>query len=248
MLAMKHWIGTSGYAYKHWRNDFYPKGLPEDEWLPFYAERFNSVEINNTFYRLPEKKTFEHWRDQTPKDFCFVIKGSRYLTHLKRLKDAEPGVKNYFKDASGLGSKLSLVLWQLPANFALNVERLTLFAETLDQNSIAKKVRHCFEFRHQSWFTEECYEILRRHNFALCIAHSSKWPVREFVTADFVYLRFHGSDLYGSNYSDRELKSWGKKARELTEDKRDLFAFFNNDARGDAPKNAQTFARLLSDD
>lgn len=247
-MAAKVYIGTSGFNYKHWGDGvFYPSGLPQSKWLDFYAQYFDTVELNTTFYRLPQKSVFESWYNQAPNNFIFAVKGNRFITQQKKLKDPEGPVQNFFESASGLGDRLSVVLWQLPPNFSANTERLREFCETLRENPVAKTVRHTFEFRHESWFTEETYKILREYRYALCIADSPVWPLAEEVTADFVYLRFHGGhELYGSNYSDAELKNWVKKTKKwLTEDK-DVYVYFNNDAYGYAPKNAKTLKHLTS--
>lgn len=239
------YVGTSGFSYKGWSEKFYPKDLPQKKQLEFYTAHYNSVEINSSFYHLPKKSTFESWKKRTPADFCFAIKGSRYITQMLKLKEADEAVENFFENADALKTKLSVVLWQFPASFRANKERLEHFSQLLRSNKTGKNTRHAFEFRHQSWFTEDIYKILRKHNFSLVIAHSEKWPVADEVTSDFIYLRFHAApDLYASSYSDEELKQWAQKTKEIASG-RDVYAYFNNDARGFAIPNAQTFREML---
>ncbi len=239
------YIGTSGFSYKGWREKFYPADLPEKQQLEFYSGHFNTVEINNSFYRLPKRAVFEGWKKRTPSEFRFAIKGGRYITQMLKLKDTAEAVDNFFTNADVLKTKLAVVLWQLPANFRANGERLEEFARVLRSHKVGKKTRHAFEFRHQSWFTEDVYRILRKHNFALVIAHSEKWPVAEQVTADFLYFRFHGAPhLYASSYSKKALEQWAGKAKKMASG-RDLYAYFNNDARGYAVTNAQRFRKML---
>ncbi len=246
-MSKKIYIGTSGYSYKHWWNGvFYPRETPQKHWLEYYAEHFNTVELNVTFYRLPKETVFQGWYKRTPKDFRFTVKGNRYITHIKRLKDCNEPLKLFLKNASGLKQKLALILWQFHPKMKADPERLTEFCTLLKMQKIASQIRHAFEFRHESWFCDEIYGILRNNNLALCIAHSPRWPLVESVTADFVYLRFHGGErLYGSNYSEKEMKEWAAKARGWLEEGKDVYAYFNNDAQGFAVKNALSLHQLI---
>lgn len=239
MTAHIH-IGTSGYAYGHWGDGvFYPGETPQKQWLEYYARHLTSVELNVTFYRLPDTSVFRSWRERTPRSFTFALKGSRYLTHIKRLKDCREPLARFMRHASALREKLRVVLWQLHPRMKVDTERLAAFCDLLKSSAAARRVRHAFEFRHESWFREEVYELLREHDCALCIAHSPHWPRPEIVTADFVYLRFHGGErLYGSNYSEGELREWAAKARAWLKKGNDVYAYFNNDAQGYAVKNA----------
>lgn len=243
----KVFIGTSGFNYKHWGGGvFYPAELKQSEWLKYYSQSFDTVELNTTFYRLPQKSVFESWRKQTPDNFIFAVKGNRFITQQKKLKDPSEPIKKFFDSARGLGNKLGIVLWQLPPNFSANSERLREFCETLRRNSVAKNVQHAFEFRHESWFSEEIYGILRQFGYALCVADSPVWPLAEIVTADYVYIRFHGGhELYGSNYSNAELKNWAKKIEKWLAEDKDIYAYFNNDAYGYAVQNAKKIKALL---
>ncbi|MDI6689116.1 MAG: DUF72 domain-containing protein [Actinomycetota bacterium] len=243
----KVFVGTSGYNYLHWWNGvFYPPDVPQRKWLEFYAQHFDTVELNVSFYRLPKRKVFEGWRNRTPNNFIFAVKGSRFITHVKKLAGCEDPLKLFFDNASGLKEKLGIVLWQLPPGLHMNEERLEEFCGLLAQNEIARNTRHAFEFRHKSWFCDEIYELLSKYNFSLCVAHSNRWPFVEISTADFVYLRFHGGEiLYGSNYSDGELKGWSSEAKKWLHEGRDIYAYFNNDAYGFAVYNALKLRELI---
>ncbi|PIQ88259.1 MAG: hypothetical protein COV72_09095 [Candidatus Omnitrophica bacterium CG11_big_fil_rev_8_21_14_0_20_42_13] len=235
------YIGTSGWNYPHWRGVFYPEGLAQKNWLAYYVNFFNGVELNVTFYRLPQKEIFENWRKNTPKNFRFAAKGSRFITHIKRLKDVKAPLNLFFKNASGLGEKMAAVLWQLPPAFKQDLKRLEPFLKLIKKT----KIRQAFEFRNQTWFNEETYALLKEYNACLCIAHSGgRFPCIKETTSDFLYLRFHGvGALYSSNYSDKELKGWAEFAKKHRD--KNLFAFFNNDARGFAVKNALRFRELF---
>jgi uncharacterized protein YecE (DUF72 family) len=229
--------GTSGYSYQHWKGVFYPPEVKPPHWLEFYADHFDAVELNVTYYNLPKRETFESWREHTPDDFRFVAKGSRLITHYHRLHDVDDAVREYFSRASGLGEKLDAVLWQLPPKMHADAERLDAFCALVNRVSA---VRHVFEFRESSWLAPEIYAVLRRHGCALCIANSPTWDTAEEITADFTYLRFHGGRvLYGSEYSPEELEAWADKARKWLGRGIGVYAFFNNDAHGFAVSDAQ---------
>jgi len=241
-------IGTSGYNYPHWWNGvFYPSDLPQRKWLEFYAGHFDTVELNVSFYRLPKKEVFEGWYKRTPKKFYFAVKGSRYITHIKRLKDCREPLTLLSENASPLKEKFGVVLWQLPPRFKFQKDRLEAFCVLLSTLPRAKRIRHTFEFRDESWLCEEAFRILEEFSFAFCIAHGSGLPFVDRVTSDFVYLRLHGGEvLYGSNYSDKELKRWAEKIEGWTEKGKDVFVYFNNDAYGFAIKNALTLKKILA--
>ncbi|MGQ9531868.1 MAG: DUF72 domain-containing protein, partial [Desulfotomaculales bacterium] len=243
----KLYVGTSGYNYSHWRARFYPPGLPSRAWLGFYAERFNTVELNVTFYRQPRPGTFEGWREGTPPGFRFAVKGHRLITHLRRLKDVADALAGFFEGAALLGEKLAVVLWQLPPGLPADPDLLSAFCTLLKENPVAARVRHAFEFRHRSWFTPATYEILSAGNCALCVADSPRWPRAEEITADLVYLRFHGGErLYRSRYSVEELTGWASKIRAWLIEGRDVYAYFNNDAEGHALANAEELRALVA--
>lgn len=246
-VVKKHiYIGTSGYNYQHWKGIFYPKNLTQSKWLQFYCQHFKIVELNVTFYRLPSKENFKSWHRKTPKDFKFVIKGSRYITHIKRLKSCHGPLKVFFANASALKEKLTCVLWQLPSSFKFDLKRLKDFI-----GIIKKKYSFClhsFEFRHNSWFNEQTFSLLKENNINLCIADSPELKTPEVITSNFIYLRFHGGKiLYESNYSKKELKMWAKKAKSCLRGKKLLLTFFNNDTQGFAIKNALEFREMLSE-
>jgi uncharacterized protein YecE (DUF72 family) len=202
-------IGCSGWNYKHWREIFYPKGLPPRRWLDHYARFFDTVEVNSTFYRLPKRHAVENWARESPPGFLFTIKMSRYVTHIKRLTGLEPSLALFYSRIDPLvGSpKLGPVLWQLPPTFPRNDDRL---AESLKQ---LPQGRHCFEFRHPSWFAADVYTLLREHSAALVIGDSPKYPFQTHeVTADWTFIRFHhGRRGRRGKYSESELEEWAQR-------------------------------------
>jgi uncharacterized protein YecE (DUF72 family) len=227
-------VGCSGWQYRHWRGDFYPRDLPQSRWLDHYATVFDTVEVNNSFYRLPERETFETWKKRTPAGFLFALKASRYLTHMKKLKDPEEPISRFFERANGLGRKLGPVLYQLPPRWPRDLERLEAFLRLLPKRRL-----HVFEFRDPSWYGEETERLLGRAGAALCLhdMRGSESP-RRFVSP-FVYVRFHGSGAkYGGRYPDHVIGDWAAMlAREL-ERRRNVYAYFNNDWEGHAPRDA----------
>jgi uncharacterized protein YecE (DUF72 family) len=235
-------IGCSGWNYRDWREVIYPEGLPARRWLERYSELFDTVEVNATFYRLPSESAVKGWAEQTPRGFTFAVKASRYLTHVKRLNTVEPGVKRFFDPLAALdrARKLGPILWQLPETFKRDDDRL---AQTLDR---LPKGRHCFEFRHPSWFTEETYALLRRHRAALVIGDHPERPFQTHeVTAKWTYVRFHyGHRGRRGNYSQRELKEWARRI-DCWRGELEVYAYFNNDWGGIAPRNARALAALL---
>ncbi len=253
----KVYIGTSGYTYYHWRGVFYPENLPSYKWLEHYTKFFDTVELNVTFYRLPQESTFKSWYRRTPKEFVFVLKGSRFITHVKKLQGVSQATKLFFDRANLLKEKLGVILWQLPPSWKKNIERLESFLKaTTKKYEIATRPsgarndnfsRQAFEFRHQSWFCDEVYKLLRKYKAALCLADSPYFPRVEKVTADFVYLRFHGGKiLYGSRYSKKEMEVWAQKIKKWTKKGLDVYAYFNNDAFGYAVENAKELKKLLN--
>jgi uncharacterized protein YecE (DUF72 family) len=229
-------IGCSGWNYASWREVLYPKGCPQRKWLARYAEVFDTVELNNTFYRLPTRDAVRGWVEQSPPEFCFAVKSSRYLTHMKRLTDMERGVERLLERLEPLleSPKMGPMLWQLPASFHRNDERLAYALDHLPPG------RHAFEFRHPSWFADEVLEALRWHGVALCIGdHPERpWQPRE-LTADFTFVRFHyGKRGRRGNYSETELDEWARELRRLARDA-EVFAYFNNDWEGFAVRNAR---------
>jgi uncharacterized protein YecE (DUF72 family) len=236
-------IGCSGWNYRDWRGAIYPEGLPARRWLERYAELFDTVEVNNTFYRLPTRSAVEGWVEKTPPGFVIAVKASRYLTHVKRLHEMRRGARRYFDAIEPLADspKMGPVLWQLPANFRRDDERL---GEALEQ---LPEARHCIEFRHPSWFVPEVYELLREHAVALVIGDDPERPfqTRE-LTADWTYVRFHrGNRGRRGNYSERELEQW-KRRIAAWRARVEVFAYFNNDWEAFGPRNALWLAERLS--
>jgi uncharacterized protein YecE (DUF72 family) len=236
-------IGCSGWNYKSWKDEFY-EGKPPRLWLQHYARFFDTVEVNNTFYRLPLKTSVAKWVEQTPPEFLFSVKASRYLTHIRRLTDLKGGIERYYERIEPLvrSPKIGPVLWQLPANFRRNDERLASALEALPPG------RHCFEFRHPSWFVEPVYELLRGHSAALVIGDRPE--VTEFqahvFTTDWTYVRFHyGSRGRRGNYSERELEEWAQRFDCWSADV-EVLAYFNNDWEVFAVRNALWLKKRLS--
>ena len=240
-MPKRFFIGTSGWNYSHWKGVFYPEDLSSSKWLGYYAGSFNAVELNVTFYRMVRGPTFENWYMRTPKGFYFVVKGSRFITHIKRLQGARSSLKLLLDNAGALKEKLAAVLWQLPPNFKKDLKTLESFCKLLQNAGI----RQAFEFRNESWFDEGTYNVLKEYNCCLCIAHSGRrYPCVKEITADFLYLRFHGGEsLYASDYPVGELKAWADFARGSKP--ADIFAFFNNDAYGYALDNARKFREFF---
>jgi uncharacterized protein YecE (DUF72 family) len=235
-------IGCSGWNYRDWRGAFYPERLPARRWLEAYAERFDTVEVNTTFYRLPTRDAVARWVEQTPPDFLFTVKASRYLTHMKRLADMERGVERLYAGIAPLvrSPKLGPVLWQLPERMKADVPLLESALDRLPPG------RHAFEFRHPSWFSDEVLELLRFHHVALVIAHHPERPWQPLeLTADWTFLRFHyGARGRRGNYSETELREWAEHVRGLAR-RAEVFAYFNNDWEGFAVRNALRLRALV---
>jgi uncharacterized protein YecE (DUF72 family) len=239
-------IGTSGFSYDHWSDGvFYPPKLAKTKWLPFYAEHFPIVELNVTFYRLPKVETFVGWHDRSPEKFQFVLKGSRYITHIKRLKDVEDSIKLFFDQAKGLKEKFTVALWQLPPSMHLDIDRLDKFLKQLKKY---KKVRHAFEFRHASWWCDEAFDLIRKYDMSFGHADYLKEIPKEIPDdMPFHYVRFHGigAARYSGDYPKEMLSDWAKKIRRWKRIKRDVYLFFNNDSFGYAVKNAKELREML---
>ena len=236
----KVFIGTSGWVYPHWRGPFYPKDLSEKEWLKFYTDSFSTVELNASFYHLPKEKTFKSWYERTPANFVFAVKGSRFITHMKKLKDCQGPLENLLQAAANLKEKLGPVFFQLPPSFKADSERLKEFIKLLPGNQ-----RFAFEFRHPSWFVDEIYTILRKANCALIASDTPRYPYEEVQTANFMYLRLHGHEqLYASSYSEKQLKDYAGKIKDWQKTS-DIFVFFDNDFNANAVKNAKELIKLL---
>jgi|SRR5579864_2312298 len=234
------YVGTSGWQYKHWRRIFYPEKLPQRLWLPFYAERFQTVEVNNTFYNLPEKSVFANWADVSPNDFVFALKMSRYLTHLKRLHDPEEPVHRFIERAGALGRKTGPILLQLAPSHQANLQLLDSALA-----AFPKDVRLAVEFRHPSWFTDAARELLERHHVALCLADSPRRKQPLWRTAAWGFVRFHeGTGANAPGYERDALKRWVERIAERWAPDQDAYCYFNNDTAGYAIRDAMTFAEL----
>jgi uncharacterized protein YecE (DUF72 family) len=237
-------IGTSGYVYPHWRRRFYPKGLPLRAWLAFYASHFDTVELNSPFYRLPSAQTFTAWRKAVPAGFVLAVKASRYLTHLKRLKDPAPPLRLLLGRARRLGDTLGPVLFQLPAHFHLDLERLDGFLAALARQRHVPKLRGVLEVRHASWLDPRVIDRLEEAGVALCLADWRELPVSDVVTADFVYVRRHGTRRYGGSYPLGWLEDDARRIGRWRRQGRDVYVYFNNDHRAHAVRNALTLMEL----
>lgn len=237
-------IGTSGWAYPQWQDDFYA-GVPRRDWLSHYARHFDTVEINATFYHLQRESTFAHWRDATPPAFRFAIKGNRYLTHNKKLLDPTESVALERARALGLGDKLAVVLWQMPARFGKNLARLEAFAEAL---AAWPEARHAVEFRDPSWFDAEVAGCLSRHRLAHCLSDAADWPLWDAVTTDLVYVRLHGhTRTYVSAYSTGALRQWAARIHDWLAGGREVHVYFDNTDAGAAVRDAGRLRQLLAD-
>jgi uncharacterized protein YecE (DUF72 family) len=232
-------IGTSGYQYDHWKGLFYPPTLPKRDWFGYYAREFDTVEINNTFYRLPDARTFEAWAAEAPVGFLHALKFSRYGTHVKRLREPEEPIRRFLERAETLGALLGPILVQLPPHWRVNPARLAGFLE-----AAPRKQRWAVEFRDPSWLTKEILALLETHNAALCI-HDMIPDHPRRITADWVYLRFHGQH-YGGTYSHQYLSAQARRMAGYRAQGLDVFAYFNNDVGAHAVRNAADLRRYLT--
>jgi uncharacterized protein YecE (DUF72 family) len=241
------YIGTSGWNYREWRGSFFPDDVSTKHWLSFYAMRFDSVEINYTFYRLPSKETCEAWYRQTPEQFRFAVKASRYITHIKRLRDVQKSWDDFLERVVTLKEKLGPILLQFPSNFRASEANVQSVDEFLRYASRNSSRRLALEFRDNSCFGPEMLAILRKYRGALVISQSSRYPVPEILaTSDFAYFRFHGpKEMFASPYSDAQLRSWANKMGALLDTRRDVYAYFNNDNGGHAPRDSMTLLQKL---
>lgn len=256
----KLFIGTSGWVYSHWDGIFYPKDLSSKNKLKYFARHFKTTEINYSFYHLPRPKTYQNWYSQTPKDFIFSVKASRFITHIKRFKGVNQAWRIFLKNTLNLKEKLGPILFQFPPSFQAaqeNIKRLKKFLSILrgrtsiklssiSRGSASKNLKYAFEFRHPSWCDKKIYNLLKKFNVAWVIADSPNYPKSEVITADFVYIRMHGSQvLFGSKYTKKELKDLAQKIKKWLSLKKDVFIYFNNDFAGYAVQNAQGLLKLI---
>jgi uncharacterized protein YecE (DUF72 family) len=232
-MDQKIYIGTSGWIYDHWAELFYPQGCPKGRWLEFYAEHFDTVELNASFYRLPRPQTFENWRKRTPDNFLWAVKASRYITHVKRLREAAEPLDRLHSSVEALEEKLGPILVQLPPNLVFDEGVFYEFCQHLKKDRL-----YALEVRHPSWAHQKAIDMLRDHNIALCVSDTAgRYPYIEEDTAAFSYIRLHGSQkLYASEYSEVELQAYARKIRDLA---KDTYLYFDNDYHGYAVKNAR---------
>jgi uncharacterized protein YecE (DUF72 family) len=240
-LQGKIYIGTSGWSYKHWMGTFYPPGTKQKDRFPYYQKFFKTVELNSPFYHLPPRQTFEKWKDDVPDDFIYAVKASRFITHMKKLNDAGDSLTRLLDNASGLDEKLSIILFQLPPKWEINVERFRAFLEKLPTGN-----RYTFEFRDHTWYQDTVYSLLREFNCAFCIyelaGHTS--PIE--VTANYVYVRLHGpGDKYQGSYSDEVLEEWAARCKDWSDSGKDVYVYFDNDQEGYAAFNAIRLQGLI---
>lgn len=236
-------IGASGWHYKHWLGPFYPADLPASKMLAFYTARFDTVEINNSFYKLPSAETFEKWRQATPPGFSFAVKASRFITHMKKLKEPRHALENFLPRAEVLAEKLGTILFQLPPHWHCNTERLAEFLETLPAYH-----RYTFELRDPSWHNSEVYSLLSQHNAAFCIYQLSGFESPVEITADFTYIRLHGptESAYQGSYDSSSLQFLAGRIRDWQRRLKAIYVYFDNDQAGFAAHNALELKRLLS--
>ncbi len=270
----KLYIGTSGWVYSHWQRIFYPESLPSKDKLKYFSRHFKTVEINYSFYHLPRPSTYQNWHKQTPTDFVFAVKVSRFITHIKRLKGVGSYWQQFIENALNLKEKLGPILFQLPPSFKLtpeNIRRLEDFLRLITkgyrplqkQKNLQRSdlCRFAFEFRHKSWcgregntsvsyrINEKIYKLLKKYNVAWVIADSPSYPKAEALTANFVYIRMHGSKLlFSSKYTKKELSSLAEKIKKWLKQKLDIYCYFNNDFHGYAIENAKELSRLCQRD
>ena len=235
------WVGTSGYVYPHWRRGvFYPVGLRQRDELAFYARHFSTVELNNPFYRLPEPEIFERWRDAVPEGFVFAVKASRYITHVRRLRDVAEPLALLLDRASLLESRLGPLLFQLPPTLQADLDLLRRFLDTLPEGR-----RWVLEFRHPSWHTPEVYQALGDRAVALCIPVGGRVRPDLVTTAPFAYIRMHAGQGAGGGFTREQLEWWAGRIGALRRAARDCYVYFNNDAGGHAPRDARALLDLL---
>jgi uncharacterized protein YecE (DUF72 family) len=235
-------IGTSGWVYHHWQGVFYPADLRQSQWLSYYSEHFDTVEINSSFYRLPSEAAFDHWRDHSPPGFRYAVKANRFLTHIKRLKEINEPLERFLERARRLGDKLGPILWQLPPRWHPDLERLEQFASRLPSDLI-----HVFEFRDPHWFIPPVGKILEQHKLTFCIFDMPGITCPHWITSRTIYLRFHGSTVvYGGLYGKEGLLPWRDRIHQWMEDGCSIYIYFNNDAFGFAIQDAKMLIDLVA--
>jgi uncharacterized protein YecE (DUF72 family) len=246
-VAGRVFVGTSGYVYGHWRGRFYPRDLSPRDWFAFYADRFDTVELNNPFYRLPAAATFKAWGAAAPAGFLFSVKASRFITHMKKLKDPRRPLRLFLGRARALEAALGPVLFQLPGVFRVNLPRLDEFLTALEHQRLVRNLRVALEVRHRSWLDDAVFRRLQTAGVALCFADWHEVPVSGPITADFVYVRRHGSGRrYGGSYPSARLAEDARAVRGWLRDGRDVYVYFNNDHNAHAVRNALRLRTLVT--
>lgn len=241
MRAGKIYIGTSGWNYKHWKGRFYPDDLPVKSWFKFYIEKFDTVELNTSFYHLPKKETFVKWYKDAPGKFIYAVKASRYITHQKKLNEPDEPVDTFIKHAEGLKEKLGPILFQLPPGWKYNEERFEKLLKILP-----KKYRYTFEFRNETWWNNDAFSLLEKYNSAFCIFELAGQITPNIVTADFIYIRLHGPNgKYAGSYDDKALVKWADQFDIWKNEGKDIYCYFDNDDSAYAAFNALTLKKLL---
>jgi uncharacterized protein YecE (DUF72 family) len=242
-MRARAYIGTSGWTYDSWKHHFY-KGVPRKLWLPHAASQFTGLEVNGSFYSQIRPETYKAWADAVPDDFRFAVKGHRFITHYKQLRNVGESVDRVLTQAAPLGHKLAVVVWQLPARTTLDLDRLDGFLAELTR---WKQVRHAIELRHRSWFIDEVADRLARARIANCLSDAPDFPMWSEVTTDVVYVRLHGhTRKYASSYSTPHLRRWAADTRRWLAQGRDVHVYFDNDAEGHAVRNARTMLELVN--
>jgi len=228
-------IGTSGWYYNHWAGKFYPSGLPKSKWFEYYAKEFDTVEINNTFYHLPKQESVQRWHQLAPKGFVYAVKANRYITHIKRLKSVSEPLERFFEIAGLLKEKLGPILYQLPPSLHKDLDLLKGFIRLLPKRSLS-----VFEFRHESWFSEDTYKLLDDFNAGFCIHDLGGLETPRVITGDLIYIRFHGTTgRYAGNYTKQSLQNWSNWIKDNRSKVRTVYAYFNNDYNAYAVHNAK---------
>lgn len=236
------YIGTSGWHYKHWKGLFYPEGMKQQDYLQHYLNFCNTVEINNSFYRLPTAETFANWRQSVPDNFVFAVKASRFITHMKKLKDPQTSFANFLQNVTALEEKLGPILFQLPPRWHCDLERLQQFLQALPLGLL-----YTFEFRDHTWYNEPVYDLLREYNAAFCIYDLEQHLSPVIVTANFVYIRLHGPvGKYNGSYSDEALQNWAEAALAWAEEGKTVYIYFDNDIGGHAVVDAQRLLKKIN--
>lgn len=235
-------IGTSGWNYKHWQGVFYREDLKQEKWLEYYSQKLSTVEINNSFYNLPEESTFKKWKETAPAGFTFSVKASRYITHMKKLNEPKEALNRFLKRITALDDKLGPVLFQLPPRWKINTDRLAGFLDLLSQD-----FRYVFEFRDESWWDESVYGLLQDHNAAFCIFDLNRRLSPKKITSDFVYIRLHGpEDAYQGKYNVQSLAGWAGSFSTYIKDKKRVYCYFDNDQKGYAVENAIQLQNMIN--